>query len=63
MAGWVTNDPKVAERLRLADRIYAEARHRALCWPLAMKVEAYREAKEQRERNYARAVRGENLGD
>ncbi len=60
---WITNDPQVAERLRLADSIYAERRHKALCWPLELKVTEYREAKEQRARNYERAAKGEPLGE
>jgi hypothetical protein len=50
--GWLTNDPEAAKKLRKIDAEYERARAAASGLPLAEKVEAYRKAKEVRQKAY-----------
>jgi 1,2-phenylacetyl-CoA epoxidase catalytic subunit len=59
MIGWLTNSPKVAKKLRLADNRYDRARKAAVGLKLAEKVEAIRNAKERRDADYAAIFKAE----
>lgn len=49
---WISNDPVATKALKAADRAYDKARTAAANLPLADKIEAYRAAREARQKAY-----------